>query len=140
MTAANYLIDTSALARLLKAPLRGKWAECVELGLIARCPVTDLEFLYSAKSVKDREENLDDINLLTTWVPVDDRAYTRAEQVQELLTKKGEPHSAGPVDLIVAATAELGGLEVLHYDRGFETIAEITKQPTQWLAEPGSLN
>jgi predicted nucleic acid-binding protein len=38
-----------------------------------------------------------------------------------------------------AATAELRGLTVLHYDKDFETIASVTGQPTQWLAPPGSL-
>jgi len=37
-------------------------------------------------------------------------------------------------DLIIAATAELAGLTVLHLDKDFEIIAEVTGQPTERLA------
>ncbi len=36
-------------------------------------------------------------------------------------------------DLIIAATAELSGLHVLHVDKDFETIAALTGQPTMRL-------
>ncbi|MGV9995040.1 hypothetical protein [Streptomyces sp. NPDC003374] len=55
------------------------------------------------------------------------------------LTDKGPHRSAGAVGLLVAATAELRGLTVPHYDTDFETIASVTGQPTQWPAPPGSL-
>lgn len=64
---------------------------------------------------------------------------TRAWDVQRELTEKGRHRSAGAVDLLVAATAELQGLTVLHYDDDFETIASVTGQSTQWLVAPGSL-
>lgn len=65
------------------------------------------------------------------WVPVDDRAFDRAWRVRELLTRKGQHRSAGSVDLLVAATAELRGPALLHRDRDFECIAAITGQPVQ---------
>ena len=37
-------------------------------------------------------------------------------------------------DLIVAATAELAGLTVLHVDKNFELIAQFTGQPIERLA------
>lgn len=51
----------------------------------------------------------------------------------------GRHRSAGAVDLLVAAIAELQGLTMLHYDHDVETIASVTGQPTQWLAPPGRL-
>jgi predicted nucleic acid-binding protein len=39
-------------------------------------------------------------------------------------------------DLITAATAELAGLTVLHLDKDFEVIAEITDQPVEHLTMP----
>jgi predicted nucleic acid-binding protein len=53
-------------------------------------------------------------------------------RVQELLTRKGQHRSAGAVDLVVAATAELQGLTLLHRDRDFDCIAAVTGQPLQW--------
>ena len=42
-------------------------------------------------------------------------------------------------DLIIAAAAELNGATVLHYDTDYDRIAEITGQPTEWVATKGSL-
>jgi len=57
-----------------------------------------------------------------------------------MLTEKGQHRSAGPIDLLVAATAELTGLTLLHYDRDFETVTRATGQDAQWLAPPGSID
>lgn len=139
MSAAVYLIDTSALVRILKRPARPLWEKPLEEGLISRCPLTEVEFLYSARNAEDRSELVQDLDALFGWTPLDDRALTRAWDVQRELTEKGRHRSAGAVDLLVAATAELQGLTMLHYDHDFETIASVTGQPTQWLAAPGSL-
>jgi predicted nucleic acid-binding protein len=48
--------------------------------------------------------------------------------VQEALTERGQHRSAGPVDLMVAAAAELQGLTLLRRDRDFERIAAVTGQ------------
>jgi predicted nucleic acid-binding protein len=70
--------------------------------------------------------------LLFGWEPVDDRAYARAWDVQRELTKRGQHRSAGPVDLVVAATAELRGLTLLHRDHDFDCVVGVTGQPHQW--------
>lgn len=54
-----------------------------------------------------------------------------ATRVQEILTQRGQHRSAGAVDLVVAATAELQGLTLLHRDRDFECIAAVTGQALQ---------
>ncbi|MFF3625636.1 PIN domain nuclease [Streptomyces sp. NPDC002467] len=138
MNAALYLIDTSALARFMRGDAeRYGWDQAAAAGLIATCPITELEFFYSARSAADRERVLEDIRLIFGWVPVDDRAYERAWQVQEALTKQGRHRSAGAVDLVVAATAELQGLTLLHRDHDFECIAAVTGQPLQWYGPEG---
>ncbi|AXE27052.1 VapC toxin family PIN domain ribonuclease [Streptomyces globosus] len=138
MNAALYLIDTSALARFMRndAEQYG-WDQAAAAGLIATCPVTELEFFYSARSAADRARGIEDMRLLFGWVPVDDRAYDRAWQVQEALTKQGKHRSAGAVDLVVAATAELQGLTLLHCDHDFDCIAAVTGQPVQWYGPEG---
>ncbi len=133
MTSAQFLIDTSALARFMRpaADTYG-WDQAVAAGLIAVCPITELEFFYSARSAKDREQAIDDLREAFGWVPVHDRAYARAWAVQGQLTTRGQHRSAGPVDLVVAATAELFGLTLLHHDRDFATIAGVTGQYLRW--------
>ena len=105
MTAAQFLIDTSALARLMRPGAESfGWDQAAAAGLIAVCPVTELEFFYSARSAADRERGIADFRSLFGWVPVHDRAFARAWEIQGELTTKGQHRSAGPVDLVVAAT------------------------------------
>jgi predicted nucleic acid-binding protein len=131
--AAQFLIDTSALARLLRpGALAYGWDQAASAGLIAVCPVTELEFFYSARSAADRERAITDMRMIFGWVPVHDRAYARAWAVQGELTAKGQHRCAGPVDLVIAATAELFGLTLLHHDRDFTVIAGVTGQDTRW--------
>jgi predicted nucleic acid-binding protein len=47
---ALYLIDTSGLFRILQDKLRQAWSEQLTAGVIAICPIVELEFLYSARS------------------------------------------------------------------------------------------
>ena len=135
-----YLADTSALTRLLRGSQELGWADHVNDGIVGVCPVTELEMLFTARSKEDRELILDTLNGAYPWVPMPDEVFRRATQIQAMLTARGEHRSAGPVDLLVAATAELSGLTLLHYDRDFETVARATGQPASWVAEPGSVN
>ncbi|MFC6014254.1 PIN domain-containing protein [Nocardia lasii] len=74
------------------------------------------------------------------WAPIPERVWTRTPEVQQLLTEQGKHRSAGAADLLIAATAEASRVTVLHYDRDFETLAEVTGQPTQWIAPPGTIS
>lgn len=57
----------------------------------------------------------------------------RAVEVQTLLAESGHHRAPSLPDLVVAATAELVGLRVLHFDKDFHLIAEVTGQPTERL-------
>ncbi|MEQ4610101.1 PIN domain-containing protein [Streptomyces bacillaris] len=132
MNVADYLIDTSALVRILGRHSTEGWERRMGAGLIALCDLTELEMLYTARSARDRESIRERLALFT-WCPMSEGIYRRARTVQEQLTAKGEHRSAGPVDLLLAATAEQSGLTLLHYDHDFETIARTTGQPTRML-------
>jgi predicted nucleic acid-binding protein len=133
VTPAQFLIDTSALTRLLRPGAESfGWDQAAAAGLIAVCPIIELEFFYSARSPADREQGIQDLQSLFGWVPVHDRAFARAWDVQGELTSQGQHRSAGPVDLVVAATAELHGLTLLHHDRDFDLVARVTGQPIRW--------
>lgn len=130
MSVADYLIDTSALARILLRQTTPDWEQRIGAGLVALCDITELELLYSARSLDDRRSIRQRLAMFN-WCPVPDGIYRRSRVVQEELTAKGEHRSAGSVDLLVAATAEQAGLTLLHYDRDFETIARTTGQPVR---------
>jgi predicted nucleic acid-binding protein len=93
--------------------------------------VVELEFLYSARSLADRLEKQRLLRTLFGWVPMTDRAFERAEEVQQLLTERGKHRSAGLVDLLIAATAEREHLTVLCDDHDFEVVASATGQPVK---------
>jgi predicted nucleic acid-binding protein len=91
-----------------------------------------LEFFYSARSARDRENTYASLRAAFGWVPVHDGAYARAWEVQGEITAIGQHRGGGPVDLVIAATAELFGLTLLHHDRDFATVAGVTGQASRW--------
>lgn len=131
MSPALYLIDTSAVFRILQDKLRDAWSDQLAAGVIAICPAVELKFLYSAQSLADRLEKRRLLRDLFGWVPMSDRSWERAAEVQQLLTENGSHRSAGPVDLLIAASAERQRLIVLCDDHDFETVAAVTGQPVR---------
>jgi predicted nucleic acid-binding protein len=135
VSSALYLIDTSGLFRILQSELRKAWSDQLVAGVIATCPIVELEFLYSARSLADRLEKQRLMHDLFGWVSMHERAYERAGEVQQLLTETGAHRSAGPVDLLIAATAERERLTVLCDDRDYQTVAAVTGQPVKLVTD-----
>jgi len=135
VTPALYLIDTSGLFRILQDKLRQAWSDQLTAGVIAVCPVIELEFLYAARSLADRLEKQRLLRDLFGWVPMSDRCFDRAAEVQQLLTETGAHRSPGPVDLLIAATAERERLVLLCDDHDFRAVAAVTGQPVALVTE-----
>jgi len=57
----------------------------------------------------------------------------RSVEVQSILAERGQHRAASIPDLLIGATAELADLTVLHVDKDFELIAQITGQPVERL-------
>ena len=68
-------------------------------------------------------------------MPVHEGAFERAEQVQQLLAEAEAHRSAGPVDLLIAVTAEHERLTVLCDDRDYQTVATVTGQPVKLVTD-----
>lgn len=58
----------------------------------------------------------------------------RAVEVQRLLSERGLHRAPSIPDLLIAATAELTGRVVLHLDKDFDLIAELTGQAVEQLS------
>ena len=130
MVLSRYLVDASAAVRIMTVPeLAESWRREISSGRIAICALTELELRHSARSVKHDRQLRDDLAGIFIWVPVRDRCHERALEIQDGLIANGEHRSAGAVDLMLAANAELSGLTVLHDDRDFECVARVTGQP-----------
>jgi predicted nucleic acid-binding protein len=136
VSAARFLIDTSGLFRILQKDHREAWSDFLSAGVVAVCPVVELEFLFSARSLADRLRKQQLLREVFAWVPMSDRAYERAQEVQQQLTERGAHRSAGPVGLLIAATAERSGLIVLCDDADYETVSAVTGQPVRRIATP----
>jgi predicted nucleic acid-binding protein len=129
----HWLIDKSAFARISTSPDRALWANRIERGLVRVASVTLLEIGFSARSHDDLRNQRSRAPLAA--MPVEfstPRIESRAIEVQELLALQGHRAAAVP-DLMIAATAELAGLIVLHVDRDFELISAVTGQLVETL-------
>src|SRR5262249_6671660 len=115
--------------------MRQAWSDQLAAGVVATCPVVELEFLFSARSLADRLEKTRLLHDLFGWVPMSDYVWQRAAEVQQLLTDAGQHRSAGPIDLLIAATAERESLTVLCDDHDFETVAALTRQPIKLVTD-----
>ena len=106
----------------------------LERGLVPNTKATRLEVGYSARSGPDLRAGLQQPPLSTMPVEYQTPAIEdRAVEVLLLLADRGQHRAPSIPDLIVAATAELAGLTVLHVDKDFELIADITGQPLERL-------
>jgi predicted nucleic acid-binding protein len=70
---------------------------------------------------------------------MDQAVLDRAVEVQDRLAIRSQQRGAKLADLLIAAAAEAAGLVVLHFDRDFDLIASVTRQPTEWVVPPGSV-
>lgn len=129
-----WLIDKSALVRLNASPDAAEWAGRVEHGLVRIATVTRLEIGYSARSGPEFRTGLRQPPLASMPVEYQTPATEdRAVEILALLADRGQHRAPSIPDLIIAATAELAGLTVLHLDKDFEIIAAVTGQPVERL-------
>jgi predicted nucleic acid-binding protein len=131
----GWLVDKSALVRLAGGADREAWTNRIERCLVHISNVTRLEVGYSAQrgDIARRELRAPPLAAM----PVEyltPGMEDRALEVQLLLADRGLHRGPSIPDLIIAATAELAGLTVLHVDKDFDTIAAITSQPIERLS------
>ncbi|MFD6229494.1 PIN domain nuclease [Streptomyces sp. NPDC060232] len=133
----RYLIDKSALARWSKPAVKNALQPLHERYLLAVCQPTEFEMVHSARTSAEALR-------ISTWLHAfdyltcDDDTFVRALETQRHALNAGFHRALSLPDLLIAATAELHRLTVLHYDGDFDMIASITGQPTQWVVPPGS--
>ncbi|MBN9619553.1 MAG: PIN domain-containing protein [Actinobacteria bacterium] len=131
----SWLIDKSALVRLGASPDLDKWASRIERGLVHITTVTRLEVGFSARAGADaraafRNPPLAKMPVEYLTPAIEDRAV----EVQLQLADQGQHRAPSIPDLLIAAAAELAGLTVLHVDKDFDLVADITGQPVERLS------
>lgn len=130
-----WLIDKSALVRLGVSAEAPVWAERIQRGMVRIATVTLLEVGYSARNAGDLEAGLRGPPVgsmpIEYATPV---AEDRAVDVLNQLARRGHHRAPSVPDLVIAAIAESAGLVVLHDDKDFELIADVTGQPLERLS------
>ena len=135
---ATHLIDKSAWMRMIHTDVADRWLSPVLSGRVAVTGVGMLEVLVSSTSGDDFHAARFELNGMPR-VAVTEKMIDRALDEQGLMAARGTHRAPSPADLILAACAELNSLTVLHYDKDFELIADVTGQPMEWIAPAGSV-
>jgi predicted nucleic acid-binding protein len=129
-----WLIDKSAFVRLAASPDAQEWATRIERGMVRISTVTRLEVGFSARTGGELRNFLGRPPLAVMPVEyVTPAMEDRAVEVQAMLADRGQHRAPGIPDLLIAAVAERAGLTLLHLDKDFELIAEITGQSVERL-------
>ncbi len=134
MAVTSWLVDTSALSHLGRVD--DEWLSRIQRGLVRISTVTLLEIGFSTRNGADHRDTLDEPPVSS--MPVEHLTpaiEARAVEMQRLLADRGQHRAPSIPDLLIAATAEISRLTVLHVDRDFDLIAAITGQPIERLAE-----
>ena len=105
---------------------------------IATCPIVVMELLWTTRSAGEIAELRDDLDALAQ-LPIDATTWARAIEVWHMLVEDGRHRQAKIADLLVAASAEIAGVPVCHYDADFDAIASVTGQPMRAIAPLGTL-
>jgi predicted nucleic acid-binding protein len=137
----THLADTSAIFRIQRDPdVQERWSRHLSSGLVAVCPVVELEMLRAAGGQRSRTKAAMLLRRAYGWVPMPDDVFEQAEDLQNTLAAQSAHQGPSAVDLLVAVTAHSHGLKVLHYDRDYETIAKAAGIEIEWVAQPGSVS
>jgi predicted nucleic acid-binding protein len=134
---ARYLADTSAWHR--SGQVAERWSALIDRDELVLCAPVRLEILWSARGPRDYEALATDLEGFQT-LAIDERAELAAGRAQARLAARSQHRGPLPVDLLVAAVAEVNQLTLLHCDGHFDTIARVTGQPAEWIARRGSLD
>lgn len=133
----SVLVDKSAYEqRRHSAEARAVLDGLATKNRLAISDVVALEILYSTRGIKDYEARWLGMQALV-WLPMNAEVGQAALDIQRKLAKSGE-HRRPIQDLLIAATALVHGATVLHYDKDFDLIAEVTGQRAVWIIPRGS--
>ena len=131
----KYLVDASALTRILRDQVDPGWRDLVTRGLVSIAEPALVESLKTVEADKYAQVE-DDIQEAYLPVFVPDHLWEDVEQIRRVLADHSAHHGPSVADLVIAAWAIRLELTVLHEDRDFETVARFVPQLKQrWLRD-----
>jgi predicted nucleic acid-binding protein len=133
------LVDTSAFARAHHPDIRGAWREALLGDRLRMSPAVRLEILFSARDGEDFDALADELSAVRP-APLTSAVSRAAEQAMRALAHRSDGAQRIPiVDYLLAAAARELGAAVIHYDRDYDTLAEVMEFESIWLAPAGAL-
>lgn len=135
------LFDTGVWtwARDRRFPELAKWFNAqVADGRVLVCDLIVMELVRltpNESRAREVAERLDVFESVMTGANVS----KRARELQTLLFADGEHRRVPPADLLIAASAELAGVPLVHYDRDYERIGRVSALRHHWLVPDGTL-
>lgn len=134
MAVTSWLIDKSALTRISTAS--DDWVSRIQRGLVRISTVTMLEIGFSTRNGAAHRITLGEPPVSSMRVEhLTPAIEARAVEIQMLLADRGQHRAPSIPDLLIAATAEIARLTVLHIDKDFDLIAAITGQSIERLEQ-----
>ncbi len=133
------VVDTSAWSRGHHAEVRGRWTEAILADRLRLSPAVRLEILLAARSGESFDSLAEALSAVRP-APLTRAVLRAAEAAMRTLARRSAGAQRIPlVDYIVAAAAQEIGAAVLHYDRDYDTLADVMEFESVWLAPAGSL-
>jgi len=133
----KYLADTSAFEQQRHSEVADGMLRALAVeGALHMTEIVALELLYSARTAADYEVRRVQMESLP-WLHLDESVAACALDLQGRLAERGQHRRPIP-DLIVAATAIVHDATVLHYDRDFDLIGEVSELSARWILPPGT--
>jgi len=133
------VVDTSAWARAHHPRVREAWKQALLTRRLRLSPVVRFEILFSARDGASFDTLAERLSALQ-GAPLNAPVMRSAEQAMQTLAHRSAGAQRLPiVDYLVAAAALELGAAVIHYDRDYDTLAELMGFDSVWLAPAGTL-
>lgn len=120
----TYLIDTSALVRVIRRQAAQHWLDQIERGTVAICEPVVVETLTMADA-KSYQRVEDGLRGTYPWVWVPDDVWDLVGATRRELAAHSQHQGLSVADHLVVATALRHKLTVLHEDGDFEAVARF---------------
>ena len=122
----SFLLDKSAHARWHQPAVATRLNDLLRADLLHIARPSVLEIGFSARSPQDYRDVITDLTDAMTIIELSAEISKLAQDLQERLTHRGWHRAPGPVDLLLAATAIEYDLVLLHLDKDFELLAQVS--------------
>lgn len=133
------MVDTSAWARAGNQAVRDPWLTALLGDRVRLSPPVRMEILLSVRGGEEFDTLAEQLDTIRP-VPLSASIVRAAEAGMRALAHRSAGAQRLPlVDYLVAASAQELGATVIHYDRDYDTLAQVMEFESAWLAPAGSL-